>query len=60
MKSPAQMLEGWSVSGVLALQTGFPWAAIDNSKNDFVGTGENKNSYVARPNNGMVQFWNLT
>jgi TonB dependent receptor-like, beta-barrel len=60
-KSPAQMLEGWSISGVLALQTGLPWSPVDNnSKTDFVGTGENKNIFVARPNNGMQQYWNYS
>lgn len=59
-KSPGQMLEGWALSGVLAIQTGFPWGVVDSTKNDWVGTGENINSYVASPNTGMVQYWNFT
>jgi hypothetical protein len=59
-KSPGQMLEGWSVSGVLALQGGLPWGAVDSTKNDFVGTGEITNTYVASPNTGIVQFWNFS
>jgi hypothetical protein len=31
MKSPAQMLEGWSVSSILVLQTGLPWQPVDSS-----------------------------
>jgi len=59
-KSPGQMLEGWSVNGVLAIQTGLPWGVVDSTINDFVGTGENVNSYVASPNTGMVQYWNFS
>jgi hypothetical protein len=60
MKSPGQMLQGWAISGVLALQGGFAWGAIDQTKDDFVGTGENTNVQVASPNNGMFQYWNFT
>jgi len=59
-KSPGQMLEGWTLSGVYSVQTGFPWGAVDSTKNDFVGTGENINTFVATPNTGMVQFWNFS
>jgi hypothetical protein len=38
-KSPAQMLQGWSVSGILTLQTGLPWTNSDVT-NDIIGTGE--------------------
>jgi hypothetical protein len=38
-KGYAQMLEGWQVNGILTLQSGQPWQAIDES-NDFSGTGE--------------------
>jgi hypothetical protein len=60
IKSPGQMLEGWALSGVLAIQTGLPWGVVDSTINDFVGTGENVNSYVASPNTGMVQYWNFS
>jgi hypothetical protein len=38
-KGYGQMLEGWQVNGILTLQSGQPWQAIDES-NDFSGTGE--------------------
>ena len=60
MKSPGQMLEGWSVSGVLSLQTGLPGGAIDVTKDDFLGTGENANNVVANPNGGVIEPWNFT
>lgn len=58
LKVPGQMLEGWTVSGVLALQTGFPWGPIDATRNDWVGTGENLNAVVPSPNSGILQGWN--
>jgi carboxypeptidase family protein/TonB-dependent receptor-like protein len=39
MKSPAQMLQGWSLSGILTLQSGLPWTNSDVT-NDIIGTGE--------------------
>ena len=30
-KSPAQLLEGWSVNSLVALQSGLPWNAVDAS-----------------------------
>ena len=30
-KSPGQMLEGWQISGIWALQSGFAWAANDQT-----------------------------
>ena len=39
IKSPAQMLQGWSVSGIVTLQTGLPWTNSDVT-NDIIGTGE--------------------
>jgi carboxypeptidase family protein/TonB-dependent receptor-like protein len=58
LKVPGQMLEGWTISGVLALQGGFPWGAIDSTRNDWIGTGENLNSVVPSPNSGVLQSWN--
>ena len=52
MKSPGQMLQGWSLSGILTLQSGLPWTPSDVT-NDLLGTGEVNNSAV-------VQSWNLT
>jgi len=59
-KSPGQMLQGWVLSGVLALQGGFAWGAIDQTKDDFIGTLENANTQVANPNNGAFQYWNYS
>ena len=55
-----QMLEGWAVSGGLSLQGGLPWMPLDNTKDDFVGTGENANRTVPTPNNGVFQTWNYS
>ena len=52
VKSPAQMLQGWSVSGIVNLQTGLPWTPSDTS-NDLLGTGEVNNSTP-------MQTWNLS
>jgi hypothetical protein len=57
IKTPGQMLEGWSVSGILSLQGRFPYSALDASKNDWVGTGETVNTFVAT---GITQFWNFS
>ena len=57
IKSPAQMLEGWSISGILSLQGRFPYSALDASRNDWVGTGETANTFVAT---GISQFWNFS
>jgi hypothetical protein len=51
MKAPGQMLRGWTLSGILTLQSGLPWYPIDTS-NDFTGTGE--------VTAGGVQTWNYT
>ena len=59
IKTPGEMLEGWSVSGIVTLQSGLPWGAIDPTTDDFTGTGENRNTYVANPNSGVVEPWNF-
>jgi Carboxypeptidase regulatory-like domain/TonB dependent receptor-like, beta-barrel len=38
IKSPGQMLEGWSVNSAIALQSGTPWNVVDSR--DLSGTGE--------------------
>ena len=38
VKSPGQILQGWSVNGILSLQTALPWGVNDTST-DFSGTG---------------------
>lgn len=57
MKSPGQMLEGWSINGIVTLQSGLPWNPSDLTSNDLTGTGENKNTQVG---NGSDQYWNYT
>ena len=39
VKSPAQLLQGWSVSGIVTLQSGLPWTNSDVT-DDIIGTGE--------------------
>jgi hypothetical protein len=60
LKVPGQMLEGWTISGVLAVQGGFAWGPIDATRNDWVGTGENLNAVVPSPNSGVFQGWNYS
>ena len=57
IKTPGQMLEGWSVSGILSLQGRFAYSALDATKNDWAGTGETVNTFVAT---GITQFWNFS
>ena len=53
MKSPGQILEGWSLNSVVTIQTGLPWGVSDGS-NDFSGTGEVlANRHPRRVNNGI-------
>ena len=59
MKSPGQMLQGWTLSGILALQGGLPWSPTDFTTNDWLGTGENKENYISS-NAGIEQFWNYS
>jgi Carboxypeptidase regulatory-like domain/TonB dependent receptor len=52
-KFPGQMLEGWSVSGILNLQSGLPWTPSDSTSDDLLGTGEFNNS-------SPMQSWNYS
>ena len=57
MKSPGQMLQGWTISGILTLQGGQPWSPYDATSNDLLGTGE----FNAQPNiGGVYQPWNYS
>jgi hypothetical protein len=42
LKSPVQLLQGWSLNSVVIFQTGSPWSIRDNST-DFSGTAERSN-----------------
>jgi hypothetical protein len=39
LKTPGQLLEGWSINSIISLQSGQPWAPQDTS-NDFAGDGQ--------------------
>ena len=52
-KSPGQILEGWSVNSIVALQTGQPWYTQDTS-NDFSGT-----NLVSAGPTGLGERWNF-
>jgi hypothetical protein len=54
IESPAQMLQGWSVSGIVTLQSGLPWFPSDVT-DDLLGTGE----FVGTISSG-VQTWNYS
>ena len=43
IKSPAQLLQGWSINSILNLQSGAPWG-INDFTTDFSGTGEINNA----------------
>lgn len=53
IKSPGQMLEGWTISGILTLQGGLPWYPVDTNT-DLTGTGEVNASAAG------IQTWNYT
>ncbi len=57
MKLPGQMLEGWSVNGIVTLQTGLHWNPNDTTTTDWLGTGEKSNTSIPV---GVVQYWNYT
>jgi len=53
MRSPGQMLQGWSLSGILSLQGGLPWYPVD-ATNDFTGTNE------VNASSPGIQTWNYS
>jgi len=59
IKSPGQMLQGWQVSGIWALQSGFAWAPNDNQTDGWGGNNEFANNSTPN-NNGAWQSWNYT
>ena len=52
MKAPAQMLQGWVVSGILSLYSGLPWSPQDET-DDLLGTNEYQD-----PVGAGIQTWN--
>lgn len=54
IKSPAQLLKGWTVDGVVTLQGGLPWNPQDQTT-DLQGTAQ-----YADPNSPASQFWNYS
>ncbi len=59
-KGLAQALEGWSLSGIITLQSGLAWGVTDATKNDWAGNGESANGVVSSPNSGTWQTWNYS
>lgn len=53
-KFPGQMLQGWSVSGLITAQSGLPWYPADTTTSDLQGTGEYQNSATGAAD----QTWN--
>ncbi len=53
IKSPGQMLQGWSISPIIALYSATPWSANDLTT-DITGTGEINNASTP------FQYWNFT
>ena len=53
MKSPGQMLQGWSISPIIALYSATPWS-VDDLTTDITGTGELNNASTP------FQFWNFS
>jgi hypothetical protein len=54
MKAPAQMLQGWSLSGIVTLQSGLPWFP-DDVTDDLLGTGD-----FVKTISSAVQNWNYS
>ena len=54
IKVPAQMLQGWTVSGILSLYSGLPWFPQD-ATDDLLGTNEFND-----PINSGIQTWNYS
>ena len=52
IKSPAQLLQGWTINSIVTIQPGTPWSAQDTS-NDWSGTNEVNNP------NAWGEAWNF-
>ena len=53
-KSSGQMLQGWTISSIVTLESGLPWFPVD-ATNDIVGTNGFADSI-----SGAVQTWNYS
>jgi hypothetical protein len=53
LKTPGQILQGWAINSIVTIQPGTPWAVQDSS-NDFSGTGEGPNNP-----NAWGEAWNF-
>jgi hypothetical protein len=49
------MLEGWSLSAIVVIQSGLAWNPSDTRKTDWLGEGENVSSGNA---SAVIQYWN--
>jgi len=58
MKSPGQMLEGWSLNAIFIGQAGLGWYPDDNTKTDWLGTGEFAEAFSTQV--GQLQYWNYS
>ena len=54
MKSPAEMLQGWSLSAILVVQSGLAWNPSEKTT-DWLGNGENAGGGNAT---AVTQYWN--
>jgi hypothetical protein len=54
IKSPAEMLQGWSLSAILVVQSGLAWNPSEKTT-DWLGTGENAGGGNAT---AVTQYWN--
>jgi len=57
INSPGQILRGWSINGILTMQTGLPWG-VNDVTTDFSGTGEMAEQQSTGGNFGWDFFGN--
>jgi hypothetical protein len=56
MKTPAQLLEGWSVNAILTLQPGLSYTISDSTTTDWLGNNGKANGSIG---GGVYQYWNF-
>jgi hypothetical protein len=52
LKTPGQILQGWSLNSILTMQSGLPWG-VNDTTTDFSGTGE------INAQNSVGERWNF-